>query len=174
MTCYYLDLGSASDGFAPREIWFNQSEAQTRSGWWDVISMEFLHSFLWRHFAGSLAESFFTQNYCHVCHTRFAVFFRVQEPAMVLLLNLSYSLPEWKLEPHQVVLNFESADKYLWGDNSNEASLTVLSHGATCFSAFYKLKFWILASFNSERVDINDMVCNEGGSNFRDGDEMLK
>ena len=65
-------------------------------------------------------------------------------------------------------------DKYLWGDNSNEAFLTVLSHGATCFPAFYNLKFWILASFNSERVDINDMVCNEGGSNFRDGDEMLK
>ena len=61
----------------------------------------------------------------------------------------------------------------LWGGNSNEASLTVLSHGATCFSAFYNLKFWILASFNSERVDIKVMVSNEGGSNFRDKDEML-
>ena len=29
-------------------------------------------------------------------------------------------------------------------------------------------------SFNSERVDIKVMVCNKGGSNFRDGDEMLK
>ena len=160
MTCYYLDLGSASDGFAPREIWFNQSEAQTRSWWWDVISMEFLHSFLWRHFAGSLAETFFTQNYCHACHTRFC-----------RLLSCTRACYGTAFNPF---LNFESVDKYLWGDNSNEASLTVLSHGATCFSAFYKLKFWILASFNSERVDINDMVCNEGGSNFRDGDEMLK
>ena len=56
----------------------------------------------------------------------------------------------------------------LWGDNSNEASLTVVSRGATCFSAFYNLKFWILAAFNSERVDIKVMVCNEGGSKFRD------
>ena len=31
------------------EIWFNQSEQLPRSGWWSVISMEFLRSFLRRH-----------------------------------------------------------------------------------------------------------------------------
>ena len=34
-----------------RKFCFNQSEALTSSGWWRVISLEFLHSFLRRHFA---------------------------------------------------------------------------------------------------------------------------
>ena len=42
-------LGFASDCL---KICFNQSEALPRSGWWRVISMEFLYSFLRRHFAG--------------------------------------------------------------------------------------------------------------------------
>ena len=33
------------------EIYFNKSEALPRSGWWRVISMEFLRSFLKRHLA---------------------------------------------------------------------------------------------------------------------------
>ena len=43
MTCYYLDLGSASDWL---KIVLIQSEALPRSGQWFVISMEFLPSFL--------------------------------------------------------------------------------------------------------------------------------
>ena len=37
---------------AARQICFNQSEALPRSGQWHVISMEFLHPFFRRHFAG--------------------------------------------------------------------------------------------------------------------------
>ena len=37
---------------AARQICFNQSEALPRSGQWHVISMEFLHPFCRRHFAG--------------------------------------------------------------------------------------------------------------------------
>ena len=39
-------------GRATWEIYFNQSEALPRSGWWLVISMEFLHLFLRHHLAG--------------------------------------------------------------------------------------------------------------------------
>ena len=39
-------------GRAAWKICFNQSEALPRSGWWRVISMEFLRLFLRRHFAG--------------------------------------------------------------------------------------------------------------------------
>ena len=39
-------------GRAAWEIWSNQSEELARSGWWRVISMEFLRSFLRRHLAG--------------------------------------------------------------------------------------------------------------------------
>ena len=39
-------------GRAAWEIWSNQSEELPRSGWWSVISMEFLRSFLRRHLAG--------------------------------------------------------------------------------------------------------------------------
>ena len=46
---HYPDLGSTCDWL--KQI-FNQSEALLRSGQWHVISMEFLRSFLRRHFAG--------------------------------------------------------------------------------------------------------------------------
>ena len=48
MTSHYPDLGSASD--LVKQI-FNQSGALSRSSSWRVNSMEFLHSFLRRHFA---------------------------------------------------------------------------------------------------------------------------
>ena len=37
----------------------------------------------------SLAKFYFKQDYYHARHTRFAVFFPVQEPAMVALLTIS-------------------------------------------------------------------------------------
>ena len=41
-----------------------------------------------------------------------------------------------------VVLTFESVDKILWCDHSNETSPAVLLHGTVCFkfSIFYKIK----------------------------------
>ena len=62
----------------------------------------------------------------------------------------------------EVALTFESVDEILWCDHSNETSQSVLSHGATCFSKFYKTKFGIvyrilpLATFGSEGVNILD------------------
>ena len=41
----------------------------------------------------------------------------------------------------KVTLTFESADQILWYDHSNERSLTVLTHGAICFSKFYWMEF---------------------------------
>ena len=50
-------------------------------------------------------------------------------------------------------------EEILWSDHSNDSFLPVLSHGATCFSKFYKMKFGIffcrilpLATFGSEGV----------------------
>ena len=43
-----------------------------------------------------------------------------------------------------VVLTFESVDKILWCDHSNETSLAVLLHGTICFLLFYKMKFRIV------------------------------
>ena len=155
MTCYYLDLGSASDLSCPTGILLQPIRSTNQM--WVVKRHQYAIAALFSQtsFRGEFGRKFF--------HTK-------------LLSRLSHKIffPACYGTAFNPFLNFESVDKYLWGDKSNEASLTVLSHGATCFSAFYNLKFWILASFNSERVDINDMVCNEGGSNFRDGDEMLK
>ena len=56
----------------------------------------------------------------------------------------------------KVALTFESVDEILWCDYANETSQSVLSHGATWFSTFYKMKFGIfyrilpLATFGSE------------------------
>ena len=41
----------------------------------------------------------------------------------------------------KVTLTFESVDKTIWCDHSNESSLPVLTHGAICFSKFHKIKF---------------------------------
>ena len=47
-----------------------------------------------------------------------------------------------------VVLTFESEDKILWCDHSNETSSAVLLHGAICFSKFCKLEFEIFREFD--------------------------
>ena len=63
----------------------------------------------------------------------------------------------------KVALTFESEDETLWSDHSNETSLSVLTHGVTCFSKFYKMKFGIfcrilpLATFGSERVNAKEL-----------------
>ena len=52
MTRQYQNLGSDSDWLKNCLI---QSEAPPRCGWWQVIRMEFLKSFLRRHFPGKAA-----------------------------------------------------------------------------------------------------------------------
>ena len=58
----------------------------------------------------------------------------------------------------KVALTFESVDEILWCDHSNETSLPVLTHGATCFWKFHKMEFGIfcrilpLDTFGSDRV----------------------
>ena len=77
---------------------------------------------------------------------------------MFVKIDLTLLLPEWMLESLKVVQTFESVDKILWCDRSNETSLPVRLHGTICFSKFYKMTFWNfcwilpLATFASERV----------------------
>ena len=72
---------------------------------------------------------------------------------------LTLSLPEWIIEFCKVALTFESVDEILWCDHSNETSRSVLSHGATCVSKFYKTNFGIfyrilpMATFGREGVN---------------------
>ena len=59
----------------------------------------------------------------------------------------------------KVTLTFESVDKILLCDHSNESSLPVISHDAICFSQFWKMKFGRnlpLATFGSERVNSSE------------------
>ena len=42
------------------------------------------------------------------------------------------------METSTVVLTFESVDKILWCDHSNETSSAVLLHGTICFVRFKK------------------------------------
>ena len=62
-----------------------------------------------------------------------------------------------------MVLTFDTADEILWCDHPNETFLGALSHGASCFSAFYNMKFWsfslmlTLAISGSERAKIVKM-----------------
>ena len=65
----------------------------------------------------------------------------------------------------KVALTFESVDETLWCDHSNETSLPVLTHGATCFSKFHKMEFGIfrrilpLDTFGSKRGKNRTMWC---------------
>ena len=54
-----------------------------------------------------------------------------------------WTLPESIMTTCSVVLTFESVDKILWCDHSNETSSAVLLHGTICFSIFYKIKIGI-------------------------------
>ena len=47
------------------------------------------------------------------------------------------------METFKVVLIFESLDKILWCDHSNETWSAVVSHGTICFVGFEKVKFRI-------------------------------
>ena len=51
------------------------------------------------------------------------------------------SLPECLMEICKVTLTFQSVDKILRCDHSNESSLPLLSHDAICFPNFHKMKF---------------------------------
>ena len=46
-----------------------------------------------------------------------------------------------------LVLTFESVDRILWCDHSNESSSPVLLHEPICFSIFYKMNFAIFLEF---------------------------
>ena len=61
--------------------------------------------------------------------------------------KLTLSLPGWMLESLKVLLTFESLDKILWCDHSNETSLSVLSNGAICFQNFTKKNWEFLWNF---------------------------
>ena len=51
------------------------------------------------------------------------------------------------METFKVILTFESVDKILWSDHSNEISSGVLSHGTIFIKVFYKMKFGICLEF---------------------------
>ena len=60
-----------------------------------------------------------------------------------LIHEPSCSLSESIMQTCSVVLTFESVDKILWCDHSNEISLAAQLHGTSCFSIFLKMKFGI-------------------------------
>ena len=61
-----------------------------------------------------------------------------QESTIIYKDSLPSPLPESIMKTCSGVLTFESADKILWCDHSNETSLAVLLHGTICFTTFYK------------------------------------
>ena len=70
-----------------------------------------------------------------------STFIRFDSFEMYLKASLTLSLPESLMEFCKVTLTFESVDKILCCYHSNGSSLPVLTHGAVCFSKFYKMKF---------------------------------
>ena len=51
------------------------------------------------------------------------------------------------METCNVVLTFESVDKLLWCDHSNETFFAFLLHGTICFSIFCRMKFETFLKF---------------------------
>ena len=137
MTCYYLDLGSASDWSCPKGNLLQPIRSTNQT--WVVKRHQYGISALFSltSFRGEFGRKFF--------HTKLLSRLSHKICRLLSCTRACYG------SAFNHFLNFQSMDKYLWawiiqlsmlwGDNSNEASLTVVSHGATCFSAFYNLKF---------------------------------
>ena len=53
-------------------------------------------------------------------------------------LVVTLSLSDSNIKTHSAVLTFESVDKILWCDHSNETSSAVLLHGTIYFQYFAK------------------------------------
>lgn len=62
--------------------------------------------------------------------------------------SLTLSLSESITQANNVVRTFESVDKILWYDHSNETSLTVLLHSTVCFSLFDKINLGLFLNFD--------------------------
>ena len=159
MTCNYLDLGSASDWSYPKgnllqpirstdQIWVVKRHQYGISALFSLTSFR----------ADFGRKFFYTKLLSRLSHKICRLLSRTRA---------SYG------SAFNHFLNFESADKYLWVDNSNEASSTVLAHGATCFSAFYNLKFWILASLTVKRLILRLWFVMKVVLNFQTGMKCL-
>ena len=61
-------------------------------------------------------------------------------------MGLNLSLPESVMETLKVVLVFESLDKILWYDHSNETSSAELSHGTILYLSILQNEIWDLSS----------------------------
>ena len=74
-----------------------------------------------------------------------------------------FTQPEWMLESLKVVMTFESVDKILWCDHSNENSLLVLSNGAICFQNFGKPNLRIFFDFcPCSHLALKGLTCPTG------------
>lgn len=68
-----------------------------------------------------------------------------------------FLFPEWIMKSYKEVIHvtFESVDKILWCDYSNETSTTILLKGTICFSAIYEMnsgnfvEFWLYSLLDS-------------------------
>ena len=83
--------------------------------------------------------------------------------------QLTLSLPEWMLEFLKVVLTFESVDKILWCDHSNETPSACTFKWPYLFSKFFKTKFGNfcsilpLSTLGTERVKKSWAQGRQGG-----------
>ena len=74
-----------------------------------------------------------------------------------------FTQPEWMLESLKVVMTFESVDKILWCDHSNENSLLVLSNGAIWFQNFGKPNLGIFFYFcPCSHLALKGLTCPMG------------
>ena len=82
--------------------------------------------------------------------------------------QLTLSLPEWMLESLKVVLTFESVDKILWCDHSNETPSACTFKWPYLFSKFFKTKFGNfcsilpLSTLGTERVKNHERKADKG------------
>ena len=94
----------------------------------------------------------------------------LQSIVFLFSFYLTLSLPDCLMEFCNVTLTFESVDKILWCDHSNESSLPVLTHGVLCFSKFYKMTFrhlveicfWLNLALKGLSSSVRDRRLNGG------------
>ena len=144
MTCHYPYLGSqlliGLSKFLSRH---DQSEAlSARSGWWRVISMEFLRSFLWRHFGWNPVVTLRNVGRLLVsmCYMNFILFQNSYPETSGLSTRQQNLSPSYKKTLNKDQLSEKDADTVPGGGEQAHFPLSGCNRGYA--SRFHSLSAW--------------------------------
>ena len=117
-----------------------------------MLKVSYLRASFNSLFFTSLKDSFTTSNHfndlgCFKNHRNYDKS-KCRQPFKSSTTALTFhSRSQLYMKTHGIVLTFESVDRILWFDHSNETSSAAVLHGTIRFSIFYEMQVWIFLEF---------------------------